>query len=168
MTIQTYSPGEVSLHIALLYEVTSFAPDSLLSITKDTDFYTTSKGGVGGVERVHNADSTYTLEITLSQTSPTNSVLNALAVLDSASGRGVFPIIAKDDSGQSVFFASSCWITTAPVASYTNGIETRTWSITCTDMTFGLGGNSVDNSIIEQVGQLSSLLGQFGANRGLF
>lgn len=168
MTIQTYSPSEVSLHLAILYEVTDFAPDSLVSITKDRNFYETSKGAVGGVERTQLADETYTLEINLSQTSPSNSVLNALALLDKASGRGVFPIFCKDSSGNSLFLASSCWVESPAVASYTGNIETRTWTIKCAEMVFGLAGNETDRNIIEQVGQLSSLIGSFGASKGLF
>lgn len=168
MSVQTYSPSEVSLHLAILYEVTDFAPNTLLSLTKDRGYYSTAKGAVGGVERVHQADETYTMNVSLSQTSPSNSVLNALATLDQASGRGVFPIFCKDSSGNSVFLCGSCWIESPPTASYSGDIETRSWTIKCSDVVFGLSGNETDRTIIERVGQLSSLIGQFGANKGLF
>lgn len=168
MTIQTYSPGEVDLYIALIYQVEDYSPDSLLSISKDEDYFTTNKGATGGVERIHKSDKTYTLELSLSQTSPTNTVLNALATLDHFSKRGIFPIFAKDNSGQSIFMASSCWIESPAEASYTGSVETRVWRIRCADMLWGIAGNESDRSIIDQVGQLGTLITQAGGNLGLF
>lgn len=168
MTIQTYSPGEVDLFLAILYQVEDYSPDSLISISKDENYYNTIKGATGGIERVRVEDNTHTLTISLSQTSPTNTILNALATLDRYSGNGFFPIFAKDASGQSLFIASSCWIESPPEASYTGSVETRVWTIRCHEMVWGLAGNEADQSIINQVGQLSSMLGQFGGNLGLF
>lgn len=163
MTIQTYSPSEVDLYLAILYQVTDYSPDSLISISRDGSYYQTIKGGTGGVERVRIEDNTHTLTVSLSQTSPTNSVLTALATLDRYSGNGFFPLFAKDSSGNSIFISTSCWIESPPEASYTSGIETRTWSIKCHDLVFGLAGNETDRNVIEQVGQLSSLIGQAAA-----
>lgn len=166
MTIQTYDPSEVNLFLAILYQVEDYAPDSLLSISRDESFYNTVKGGTGSLERVRIEDNTYTITISLSQTSPTNTVLNALATLDRYSGNGFFPVFCKDGSGQSLFLASSCWIESPPEASYTGSIETRTWNLKAHDMVWGLSGNEADRNIIEQVGQLGALLGQAGA--GIF
>ncbi len=166
--VQTYSPSDVSLVIALLYEATSFAPGSIISISRDENYFNVNKGARGGVERTHIADDTYTLEVSLSQTSPTNTVLNALAILDAQTRSGLFPIFAKDSSGNSLFLASSCWVESPPDASYSDTIQTRVWRIRCADMTFGIAGNEADRRVIEQVGELSSLLGQVGGNLGLF
>lgn len=168
MSIQTYDPSEVSLFLAAIYEIKGYSPDSMISISKDANYFNTSKGAFGNTERVKVEDKTYTLEITLSQTSPVNSILNGLATLDQASGRGRFPIFAKDSSGQSVFLAGDCWIQSAPVASYTTGNETRTWTIRCADMVWGIAGNDPDSGAVDQLAQLATLLGQFGANQGLF
>lgn len=168
MSIQTYDPSEVSLFLAAIYEIKGYSPDSIISISKDTDYFSTSKGAFGNTERVRIEDKTHTLEITLSQTSPTNSILNGLATLDQASGRGRFPIFAKDSSGQSLFLAGDCWIQSAPVASYTTSNETRTWIIRCADMVWGIAGNDPDDSSFDQLAQIATLLTQFGANKGLF
>jgi len=168
MTIQTYSPDEVDIYLAILYQVTDFSPGSLLSISRDEKYYNTTKGALGGVERTKVVDNTHTITISLSQTSPSNSVLNALATLDRYSGNGMFPIFAKDNSGNSIFLASECWIDTPPEASYTTGIETREWTIKAHNLVFGLAGNETDREIIEQVGNLGALLGQFGGNLGVF
>lgn len=167
MSIETYDPSQVTLLLALIYPVESFAPDSIVSLTKDESYYTTSKGATGGVERVHLNDTTYTLEISLSQTSSSNAVLNAFAALDNASRRGVFPIYLKDNSGNSLFLAESCWIENPPEVRYTNSVEPYRWSVKCTGLTFGIAGNG-DLDVIERVGQLGSLIGSFGANKGIF
>lgn len=165
--VETYSPGEVSLIIALLYEAQGFSPNSIISLSKDENYFTTQKGSTGGVERTAIADNTYTLEISLAQTSSTNSVLNALATVDSLSKSGIFPIFAKDSSGQSLFLASSCWIESPATASYTGSIETRTWTIKCSDVIFGLAGNSEDDSVLAQITRLATLAGQFGNASGI-
>lgn len=161
MSLQTYDPSEVSVFIALLYETTGFAPNSLVQISKDTSSYQTLKGGAGGVERVKNEDETYTMTLSLSQTSPTNSILNALAVLDNVSGRGIFPIFVKDSSGQSLFLAGSCWIESPATASYTGSIETREWTIKCSEMNFSLAGNDPDESLLQELTRLAGVAGQF-------
>lgn len=167
MSIATYNPGEVDLHLAILYQVTGFSPNSLIKITKDESYFSTQKGGAGGVERFLNPDSTYTLEITLSQTSSSNSVLNALAILDHKSGVGAFPIFAKDSSGDSLFIATTCWIEGSAEASYGSDINERVWTIKCQEMVFGIGGNG-DSNALDQVAQIGSMIGQFGGNMGIF
>ena len=168
MAIQTYDPSSVTVLLALVYAVTDFSPNDLITLSKDTENYTTSKGGAGGVERIHNADQTYTLELNLSQTSPSNQVLNGLSTLDNISKRGSFPIFIKDSSGSSLFLGDTCWIESPAQASYTSDIETRIWRIRCSGVTFGLAGNDQSSGVLEQAGQLASLLGTFGGNRGLF
>lgn len=168
MSIATYSPGEVLLNIAALHQVTGFSPDSIIRITKDEPYFKTFKGASGKVERMTVPDNTYTLEITLSQTSPSNSVLNALATLDHISGIAQFPIFAKDSSGQSLFLSGTCWVETPAEASYGTDIVERVWTIKCAEMVFGIAGNGNSNDAVSQLGQLSSLLGQAGGNLGLF
>ncbi len=166
MSLHTYSPGEVDLYLALVHEVTGFSEDSLIKITKDQPYFTTHRGAAGGVERLLNPDKTYTLQVSLSQTSPSNGVLNGLATLDSVSRVGAFPIFAKDGSGDSIFFAPTCWIESPPDADYGRGVKERIWTIKCADMVFGLSGN--ETTTLSQIGQLGSLLGQFGGNLGVF
>ncbi|MBG23779.1 MAG: hypothetical protein CMF22_10030 [Idiomarinaceae bacterium] len=168
MLPQTYAPSEVTVSIASLYEIAGFSPGSIVSITKDAALYSTQKGATGGVERTHISDATYTLEITLSQTSPSNTVLNALSAIDDVTRSAAFPVFVKDSSGNSIFFAASCWIESPPSASYSNTHQDRTWSIKCTEMVFGIGGNGVGTSEGEvQIAQLASLLSQFGNNLGV-
>lgn len=161
-----YSPSEVTLLLAGIYEVDGYASDSSISFTKNTSYYSSNVGSNGSVERVHSADRTYTLEVSLAQTSPSNTVLTALASLDDASKSMVFPIYAKDSSGQSLFTAAWCYITDPPTASYTGSIETRVWRINCTSTIFGLAGNTTEENILQTAAKLSTHLSQFSARVG--
>lgn len=167
MSLSTYDPGEVNLYLALAHQVTGYSPDSLIRITKDKDFFSSSTGAFGQVERLHIPDKSYTLEVSLSQTSPSNSVLNALATLDSYTRVGAFPVFAKDSSGNSVFLSSTCWVESSAEASYGRNINDRIWKIRCSEMVFGIGGNG-DSDVLSQIGQLTSLIGQAGGNLGVF
>lgn len=166
--VRTYAPAEVNLSIALVHQVTGYAADSAISLQKETDVFGKAKGAHGHVGRIHSPDMTHILQVTLAQTSPSNVVLNALYSVDDASRLGMFPIFLKDSSGQSVFTSPTCWIETLPEVTYSNGIENRTWTIACANTVFGVAGNSREERILEQAGQLASLISQFGSNMGVF
>jgi hypothetical protein len=162
--VRTYSPAEVTISLALSYDLSNFSPDSLISISRDKSFFNTTIGSSGGVERTHQPGNVYTMNISLAQTSPSNALLSAIATLDDLSRFGVFPIIAKDDSGSTVFFSPSCWIEDEPEVNYTNNIETREWSIKCAEVVFDIGGNG-DTSEVEGLSSIVNLVGEL---RNLF
>lgn len=161
-----YAPSELVLLIAGIYEITGYSTDEAISISKNSPYFSTNVGSSGTVERIHNPDRTYTLTISLSQTSPSNSILTALANLDDATKSIPFPIYAKDNSGQSIFTAAWCYIESPPAMTFTDGIETRVWTIQCTKTFFGLAGNTTEENILDQAAQLSSLLTQFSVQLG--
>lgn len=154
--VRTYAPSEVSLTIALLYDVQGFSSDSLISIAKDADYFSTNVGAAGGVERTHISNDVYTLEVTLSQTSPTNTILSSMASIDQLSRLVVFPIFAKDSSGSSLFLATSCWIESPPDVTYSGDLENRVWRIKCSEMVFSVGGNG-DEGLAGDIAQLANL-----------
>lgn len=156
--VRTYAPSEVSLTIALLYDVKDFSEDSMININKDTDYFSTNVGAAGGVERTHIPNDVYTLEISLSQTSPTNTILSSMASIDQLSRLVVFPIFAKDSSGSSLFLATSCWIESPPDVPYSSSLEDRVWRIKCSEMVFNVGGNGTDDEGIDNdIARLASL-----------
>ena len=168
MSIATYSPGEVSLIIAGLHQVSGFSENSIIRVMKDEPYFKSFKGSHGQSERMTVTDNTYTVEVSLSQTSPSNSVLNALATLDHLSGLAQFPLFAKDSSGQSLFIAPSCWVEKSAEASYGTELADRVWTIKCAEMVSGIAGNGNEDDLVSQLGNLTSMLGQVGGNMGLF
>lgn len=167
MSVSTYNPGDVSLIVAGIHQVTGFSPESIIRIIKDESYFKSFKSPSGKTERIKIPDKTYTLEISLSQTSPSNAVLTGLATLDHITSTAMFPIFAKDSSGESLFLAGSCWIEVPAEAVYTKDIEERVWTLKCTEMVFGLAGNG-GSDILSNLGQFTTILGQAGGNLGLF
>lgn len=160
--MKTYDPSQVDILLAIAYEVTGFAESSMINLSRNSENFVTSVGARGQSQRLHKTDGTYTLEITLAQTSPSNALLNAFATIDSVSRRGIFPVFIKDSSGQSLFLAQACWISKTPDASYSNGIESRTWNITCDDVAFSLAGNEEGfESTLNTVAGIADIAGSF-------
>lgn len=155
-TLRTYSPAGVSLVLAA-YEVEGFSEDSIISINKDDRFFQTAVGATGYVERTHRPSSTYTLQVTLSQTSPSNTFISSLATLDNLSRYAAIPLFIKDSSGDTVFFAGSSWVEDEPEVSFTNGLEDRTWEIKCSDVVTTIGGNG-DVGDIEELSKILNLI----------
>jgi len=161
MSLQTYDPSEVTLILGAIYEVTSFSEDSLINLKKDEKFYETSVGALGTTERTHVPNQVYTLTISLSQTSPSNKILNLLSQVDNLTQNGIFPIFAKDSSGTSVFLCGLCRIEKPPEAKYEKGIVSREWQIRCTNVSFAIGGNT-DVDTWDSINYISSLTKQLG------
>lgn len=168
MAVRTYAPEDVTVSLALVHQVTDFAEGQGISLEKDESVFSTNKGAKGHVERIHTPDRTYTLTLSLAQTSPTNAVLTAMYTVDDASRLGMFPIFIKDSSGQSVFTSPTCWIEGIPPATYSSGIETREWNIKCANTVFGLAGNTTERSAIESAGLLATYISQYATNLGVF
>lgn len=166
--VRTYSPADVNLSLALVHTVTGYVEGTGITLQKESNVFDKAKGAHGHMGRIHLPDRTYKLEITLSQTSPSNVVLNALYSVDDASRLGMFPIFLKDSSGQSVFTSPTCWIEQVPDASYGGRMNERTWTLACANTVFGIAGNDSEERILEQAGQLASIVTQFGSNLGVF
>lgn len=150
MATSTYSPSDVSFKLYGIFEVQGFAADSFISIRKQGSRFSTTVGAQGDVARVHNSNDVYQITLSLAQTSFWNQILTAIHELDEASLVGKFPLTISDGSGDSLFVCSTAWIDNVPEVSYTSGMATRDWSITCSDMIFNLAGNE-ETSTVAQV-----------------
>lgn len=160
--VRTYAPEEVSLNIALLFPAEAFSEESIINISKEEDYFRTNVGAAGGVERFHVSNPVYSIEIVLSQTSPTNAILTALATVDDLSRLATFPVFAKDSSGSSLFLATTCWVDKPPEADYSNRLKDRRWVLKSSDLVFNLGGNGEDG-LAGDIAKLTSLAGQFAS-----
>lgn len=168
MSTYVYAPSEVRVLLAGLYSITGFAEGSSVSVSKVTSPSSSSFGISGQVERVQTPDRRYRIDLSLMSTSPSNDLLNAMFSIDQASGRLLLPIYIQDGSGTSQFTALESWITEVPSMSFTDGVETRTWTIECADGVYGLGGNSKDRDILSQAAQLSTIISQVGGSLNVF
>ena len=82
------------------------------------------------------------MTITLAQTSPSNDVLDALALLDENTSTGIVPALVKDNSGRSIHFSALAWIRRVPTSEFGKEISNREWVIDLADYESFSGGNA--------------------------
>lgn len=138
--VATYSPTDVHLVISG-YSIIGW---NSISITRTTPEYKMIRGIRGKHTRARSQDTSCSLSISLSQASSTNDVFSQILEKDRETGNGRLTIILKDNSGSSKFESNEAYIIGYPTSSYTDGFESREWTIFCqTTSQFVVGGNSV-------------------------
>lgn len=151
MNVSTYSPSDVSFKMYGLFEVSGFSAGSFINIMKDQARFSTTVGAQGDVSRLHQPNDVYRVTLSLAQSSYWNQVFNAIHELDESSLVGMFPLVISDGSGDSFFVSSTAWIDGVPDVTYSNGMEVREWSFTCSDMVYNLAGNEETNDVSQLI-----------------
>lgn len=149
MSLWSYSPHDVVISLAGLYQLDGYVEGTFINIKKDVQPFVPYRTADGQLCRTQTSDNSYTVEVSLSQGSPSNDILTKLLIIDQATGFGQFPIFIKDGSGSSLFFTSSAFITSVPDISFSSDIETRTWSFQCENGFMNVGGNDNQSGFIE-------------------
>ena len=176
MAVSTYSPCDVSVIYGLKH-ISGFMEGSFVSIKRETPIFNHQRSMDGHCAISVQKYSTYTVTLTLAQTSDSNQflhslqklMLKSLTKLDSTSPfsglsslSGIkttvsnviskLPFIIKDGSGNSVFFARDVWLDTEPDVTYSAGMESRTWTIKCLNATNSIAGNGEGDILAELAG----------------
>lgn len=154
-SIGLYDPEDLDILLAFMYEVRGFSSNRMISLKRVEEAFKASTGGHGNTERMRSPNNDFNLVISLAQTSPSNSILSALYSLDSVSHRATFPIYIKERRTGSIYISDACFITDTPEVVYSDGIETRDWSLYCSNMSFNLSGDTSSNPL----SQIASLAG---------
>lgn len=155
MRTLVYDPTQVEISLAGLYRMEGFADGTFVEIIKNAKpfQYQTSMGDE--VARLFIKDSTYTINITLAQSSLSNNILSALHAIDLATMVAKFPILIQDKSGTTKFFSTNAWVESYPNAQFGKSVETRTWTIQCSNGVYSLGGN--DQGTTAMIASLAAL-----------
>lgn len=141
MAAKTYSPKKVSIIVAGVI-ITGYAEGSFISVERASDTFTKVAGADGEIGRVHSADRSGKIVLTLQQTSESNDVLSALNIADELTLTGKFPVAVKDNNGTSLYVAGDAWIMKSANSEYAATMSTREWTIECSDLAAFVGGNS--------------------------
>ncbi len=114
-----------------------------IKITMMNPAFSTKVGADGEVARSRSNDRRAKIEVTLLQTSDSNSLLSALHQLDlnAPNGAGVAGLLIKDMSGTSLHTAPECWVTKAPDVEYGAEITERTWELEAASLINFVGNN---------------------------
>ena len=165
MSLVDYSPIDVVISIAGLHTVTGLADGNFVRIIKNSKPFETQRAMDGSRQRLFHHDEGYKVEITLAQSSPSNNVFSAIHNIDLLTRKMMFPLIIRDTRGQTSFFSASTWIDTVPEVTFSNSMETRTWTFGASDATLIVGGNGdvsqIEDGILSATAALP-LLAEFG------
>ena len=191
MEVYHYSPDDVGLTIAGM-NISGF-PESgaFIEIQRESPLFTHQRSMDGEVAVVTKRYSTYTVTITLAQTSPSNGLLHQIQKLQQKSSQknnstSVFglsrlnslykqaskiitklPLIIKDSGGKAMFFSTSLWIENEPKVAYTDNVDTRVWTIKCFEATHIIAGSEDYNNLTEALAAINFISDLPDALRGL-
>ena len=128
--IHTYNPKKVTIALGN-HLVTGYAEDSFVGIQQPQDGVTFKVGCDGEVVRAISPNESFTVQITVLQTSKTNRWLINKYYQDIEDGNGLFPITIKDILGATVFASNQAWVTKLADHGYGLQSNNRQWTIVC-------------------------------------
>lgn len=156
MQLANYIPEDVTITVAGFVSLDGLADGTFVNITKDLIPFTSIRTADGTISRLYNKDTTYTVDITLYSGSDSNDALTKMLLIDEVSQMGKAPIMIKDSSGTSLFFALTSWIEDLPPLTLSNKFETRTWRIKATQAVLNIGGNIERGSDIDTMVRIAT------------
>lgn len=167
----TYSPKDVNASI-LGIDVEGFTSDTFITITPDNPTFTYRRAMDGSTTATMNRFSTYTVVLTLHQSSPANTWLHLLYGLFKEQGiKFLMPVLIKDTRGSTSFFATDCWFDLEPTTTFSGKLENTEWRIKCNNGTYVKGGNGSNDEVTEIIGAIQlalDLAGTLGVDLGYF
>lgn len=142
MTTRIYDANQVQVSFAGV-PVQGYADGDFLSITKESDAFSSAAGTLGDVARSKTNDRRATIEIILMQTSPTNDLFSAIHAgdINSPGGAGVGSFLVVDLNGTSLYASGNCWIKRSPDPTFGRESGDRTWLLECDVLQDFTGGN---------------------------
>ena len=117
--------------------ITGWMDGSFLEIGFNNDLAAPHVGADGAGTMVVNADRSGSAALTLKQDSLSNAVLTGLM-----STNANFPIIVKDNNGNSLYTGAGAFIQTPPRSIFAQEIQGRVWTIAILKLTMIEGGNA--------------------------
>ena len=141
MSVRTYDPKNVIVTVAGI-PMSGFSDGTFLEVDRNEATWNTVVGADGFVTRGKTNNFTGTMTLTLKQSSPSNDVLSGLLAIDEATNVGVFPILVKDLSGNSVYFSANAWITQYANSTFGKDINDRQWTLMLDSADIFVGSNS--------------------------
>jgi hypothetical protein len=142
MPVRTYNPEKVVIIVGGM-PMSGFADGTFVTIAMINDGITTQVGADREIARAINTDRRCDVNITLQQTSQSNSFLSTLFNTDMLScGSRVVPILVQDLCGDTIFAASEAWVVKPADIEFGNELTNRAWHIqTGQPSSYNVGGN---------------------------
>jgi hypothetical protein len=140
MALYSFDPKKLSVIVGP-YVIKGFS-ESMLTITKTSDAFSMVVGADGEATRVKSNDGSATITLTLQQGSPSNDQLSLIATADELSNSGVFPLLIKDNLGNTVAAAGTCFISKLPDVTFGKTQNDRSWNIMTDNLIMFVGGSA--------------------------
>jgi len=141
MSVKTYDPAAVAVSVGGV-PISGFADGTFISVERDEDAFSKVVGADGITSRAKSNNRGGNITITLAQTSPSNDVLEALALLDENTNTGIVPVLVKEGTGRAIHFSALAWVRKSATATYAKEIENREWILDMADYTPGNAGTA--------------------------
>ena len=161
MSVKTYDPKNTVVTVAGI-PVGGYADGTFIKVTRDEDAFKKVTGADGYTARVKSNNRGGAIEITLMQTSSSNSLLSALAVADELTSAGIVPVMVKDLTGVSTSFSGTAWVKKMPDQEFSKELSNRVWILDCADLFTAAGGNLSAVDVAAQSQAVVSALGVGG------
>ncbi len=159
------SPVDTQILIAGFHQITGYPDGTIVSIKKDASPFVTTRTLDGEVARTYRNDQTYTMSLSITQSSPSNDILMKFYELDSFIQNALFPVFIKDLKGTTLFMSGESWIKELPPITISNGMDVRTWEIQCLNSVINIGGNNHSANILDDV--INTITGSLPGLAGL-
>ena len=141
MAVRTYDPKQVIITVGGV-PMSGFSDGTFLEIDRNEPTWNMVVGADGLVTRGKTNNFSGTMTLTLKQSSPSNDVLSGFMAIVEASNSGVFPILVKDLSGNSIYFAGQAWVTQYANSTFGKDISDRQWTLSLAEADIFVGSNS--------------------------
>lgn len=133
MPYQNYDPSKLSVVFGGL-PIRGFANDTLFEIELEESRYNEMSDIYGSISRSKINNNTATITLHLLQNSPANQTLSSFLEMDRMNDSGAFPVIIKNDKGDTIFACAMAYIKGVPKVSFGSEVGTREWIIRAADV----------------------------------
>jgi len=142
MTTRVYDSNEVQVSFAGI-PCGGWADGDFITITRESDAFTSVVGTSGEVARSKTNDNRATIEIRCMNTSPTNAALSAVALADreAPGGAGIGAFLCVDLNSTSLYAAGNAWVKRVPDPVFGREANERVWTLEVDELRDFTGGN---------------------------
>jgi len=128
MPYQNYDPSKLSVVFGGI-PIRGFAEGTMFEIELEESRYSEMSDVHGSISRSKINKNTASITLHLLQNSPSNQTLASFLEADRINDNGVFPVIIKDDKGNTIFACAAAYIKGVPKVSYGSEVGAREWVI---------------------------------------
>lgn len=162
MGIALYSPEDVIILLGGVYPITGLHEGTFLSISEESNKFTTSVTADGRVSRTHMNVPIHRIELTLSSLADANTLFTTWAFADGKLYGAMLPMYIKDGMGSTLFYSPMTWIESAPSVSFSEGVEARTWVLKSAGGVSSVGGNGeLSQSVLSDLAGIGLIAADF-------